>query len=451
MKMPMSKNIDIGILFLIILFLGCFPLFFKPWVHGVDPVGYYSWVRSFVIDGNLDVSNEFNYFGSLHRRLSPTGFTYNEYPVGSAFLWSPFFLFAELFARVSDILGFKVLRDGYGMQYVWMVSLGSILYAFSGLILTYKLCRHFFTITSSVLAVASIWLSSPLVFYMYSHPVMSHANDFFAYSLLLFVWYKTDSKTSHTGAAMRGAAAGLCAFIRQQNAIFIFFLLGEYIIDGIKAYRRGGSLADFRSTFFNIAVFSASWWLVFSPQMIVWKVVYGQWLVWNPYVETVNLKFDWLNPHLTEVLFSTDRGLFVWSPILLLSSFGLLLFTQKNARFSLLIIVNLCIQIYVVSSWPCWNGAVSFGPRLFINMLPGFMLGYAAFVDGILKNKPTVLKWLKVLCIIFVVWNVVLIARYALGDVPRSGVVPIDTLILGQFTAIPRYFERIIQIIVTRS
>jgi hypothetical protein len=41
--------------------------------------------------------------------------------------------------------------------------------------------------------------------------------------------------------------------------------------------------------------------------------------------------------------------------------------------------------------------------------------------------------------------------RYALEDIPRSGAIPIEKLILGQFTALPRYLERIIQILLTRS
>jgi TRAP-type mannitol/chloroaromatic compound transport system permease small subunit len=79
------------------------------------------------------------------------------------------------------------------------------------------------------------------------------------------------------------------------------------------------------------------------------------------------------------------------------------------------------------------------------------MLGYAALVDTILKNKPKMLKWLIILCITFVVWNVILIVRYVLEDVPRSGAVPMDRIIVGQFTAIPRYLGRIIQIIITRN
>jgi hypothetical protein len=34
-------------------------LLFKPWVHGTDPAGYFSWLRSAVVDGDLDTTTEF--------------------------------------------------------------------------------------------------------------------------------------------------------------------------------------------------------------------------------------------------------------------------------------------------------------------------------------------------------------------------------------------------------
>jgi hypothetical protein len=221
MKIGLLKGIDRGTIILTIIFLLCFPFFFMPWVHGIDPVGYYSWIRSMIIDMNLDISNEFNHFGTIQRGFSPTGYAYNEYPIGSALLWLPFFLLAHFVTRIVGMSGFHVVLDGYGAQYIWAVSLGSVLYAFVGIVLIYRLCRQFFSTASSALAVASVWLSSPLLFYMYCHPIMSHANDFFAYSLFLFVWYKTSLLNINKAAVMRGASAGLCALIRQQT-LFLF-------------------------------------------------------------------------------------------------------------------------------------------------------------------------------------------------------------------------------------
>jgi len=95
MKSQLAR-LDKGILILIIIFLVAFLVLFKPWIHGFDTVAYYSWLRSAVIDGNLQMSDEFTHYGyGAERGTAPTGYTYNEWAVGSAVLWSPFFLAAH--------------------------------------------------------------------------------------------------------------------------------------------------------------------------------------------------------------------------------------------------------------------------------------------------------------------------------------------------------------------
>jgi hypothetical protein len=78
----------------------------------------------------------------------------------------------------------------------------------------------------------------------------------------------------------------------SANAVLVFFLVGEYVIEGIRAYRRGAGLAAFRTSFNNLIFFSLTWWVIFLPQLIVWRVVFGRWFVWNPYGEAVNVGFD---------------------------------------------------------------------------------------------------------------------------------------------------------------
>ena len=57
-------NIFPEIKIILIIFVLCFLAFFRPHLKVADQVGYYSWVRSFVIDRDLDIQNEFEHFGS---------------------------------------------------------------------------------------------------------------------------------------------------------------------------------------------------------------------------------------------------------------------------------------------------------------------------------------------------------------------------------------------------
>jgi hypothetical protein len=440
---------DRGLLVLLAVFLMLFPFLFKPWIHGFDTVAYYSWLRTVAIDRNLDVGDEFSHFGyGLERGRTPTGYTYNEWAVGSAILWSPFFLLAHVLVTLADRLGFPVAADGYGAPYIWAVSLGSAIYAFIGIILTYRLCCALFSPSVSVLATLAVWLSSPLVFYMYSHPIMSHANDTFAYALYLYTWFQTREDRSFRGALLRGATAGLCALVRQINAMFVCFPLAEFLVNGIRSWQRSHSFRECSQAAVNVATFSLAWWVVYLPQVIVWRVVFGRWIELNPYASSANIGFDWLHPHFLEVLFSTNRGLFVWSPLLLFAAIGWGFLWQHERRLSSLISTNFVLQLSLIATWEVWNAGASFGQRFFTNAMPAFSLGLAALIASVQKRVS--LRWLIIGCAFFIVWNGLLIMRYALEDIPRAGSVPLKWLLWGQFTVLPRYWLRIVEVLLRR-
>jgi len=440
---------DKGLLVLITAFLILFPFLFRPWIHGFDTVAYYSWLRTVVIDRDLDVGDEFSYFGyGSERGRTPTGYTYNEWAVGSAVLWSPFFLSAHLLVTLANRLGVPVAADGYGAPYIWAVSLGSAIYAFIGIILTYRLCCTLFSPSVSVLATLAVWLSSPLVFYMYSHPIMSHANDTFAYALYLYTWFKTRERHSLRDALLRGAVAGLCALVRQINAVFVFFPLAEFLFNGIRSWQRSRSIRECGQTAIYAVAFSLAWWVIYLPQVIVWRIVFGHWIEINPYASSAGIGFDWLHPHFFEVLFSTNRGLFVWSPLLLLAAIGWGFLWKRERRLSSLISINFVLQLSVIATWEVWNAGASFGQRFFTNVMPAFSLGLAALIASAQKRISS--RWVIIGCAFFILWNGLLIMRYALEDVPRAGPVPLERLLWGQFTVLPRYWLRIIEVLLRR-
>lgn len=439
-----------GALVLGLLWILGFPLLFKPWIHGFDTVAYYSWLRSAVIDGDLNVGDEFVHYGyGTERGLTVTGYTYNEWAVGSAVLWSPFFLAAHGGMLVAQALGAPVVPDGYAAPYIWAISLGSALYAGLALLWTYRLCAELFSPRTGLLATVTLWLASPLVFYMYSHPAMSHANDAFAFALLLFVWQRTRQRQTWSAPVWRGLAAGLCALVRQQNAVWVLVLLGELAVEAVQAWRTDRSSAVIKTAVGQAALFSLAWWVAYFPQLVVWKVVFGRWIVLNPYAGGAGIGFDWLHPHLLKVLFSTNRGLFVWSPVLLPALLGWGLLGKSERRLGWVLAASFGVQLYMVSAWGAWSGAAAFGQRFFTNLVPAFTVGAAALLDRLQRRVP--FSWLVGLCGLAVGWNGLLLVRYALEDVPRMGSVPWGQLIGGQFTALPRLLGRVWKILLYRT
>ncbi|MBU0703847.1 MAG: glycosyltransferase family 39 protein [Chloroflexi bacterium] len=445
------KRTDRGVLVLGIIFLIAFPVLFKPWIHGADTIGYYSWLHSLVIDSNLQTSDEFEHYGmGWLNSYADTGLRDNPGAVGSAVLWTPWFLAAHGFTLLGRALGLPWIADGYGQQYILAVSLGSTVYAFAALLIAYRLTRDFFVSPAAVLAVAAVWLSSPLVFYMYSHPLMTHTNDAFAYALFLFTWHRTREHRNAAQYGLLGLTAALCALVRNQNAVLVLFPLLEIVFSTARAGRRGEGWKQAASEgLLKGGFFSVAWWLAFLPQLLVWHAVFGTWLTGNPYAHSGGGTFDFFRPHILGVLFSTNHGLFVWTPLMLPAVLGWFPLWRRDRRLTSLLVINFALQLYVIGSWSSWNGSAAFGQRFFTNMVPAFALGLAALLN--MLNQRVRFRWLAAACALFVVWNGLLIVRYVVGDVPHLGPVPLYELIVGQFTVIPRHLSRIVRILITRE
>ncbi len=408
---------------LLILWAAVMLVLFRPQLHGFDTVAYYAWLRSAVIRGTLDVTETFAHYGYLGERgLSPTGYRLNEWPVGPAVLWLPFFLAGHLTALAANLVGLAVPAGGFSPPYLVLTALGSSVYGLAGLFLLRRLMLMVGDPNPAFWAVLGIWLASPLVFYMSAHPFMAHAPDFFVNALFLWLWVRTRDSAWPWRLGL-GLVGGLAVSVRYQNATLLLWPALEDIVRVRQGHRDGLP---------RLGALGLGALVGFSPQLIVWRVVFGEWVVLNPYGLTGAGSFDLRSPHFLDVLFATDRGLFPWMP---LSAFGVLgLFgglIRRHPALARLVGAQFLSQVYLVGSWSSWSGGAAFGPRLLVGLLPGLGLGLAALYDEWARRRAVAPASLT---LGFAAFNLVLLARYGLGDIPRAGPVPLKHLWLGQFT-----------------
>jgi hypothetical protein len=93
-----------------------------------------------------------------------------------------------------------------------------------------------------------------------------------------------------------------------------------------------------------------------------------------------DLGFNFGSPHLMQVLFSVQKGLFFWCPVLLTSGAGFVWLARSNhsARaFVLPSLLFLLVDAYIIASWWDWQFGASFGHRGFVDTLPIFAIGMA--------------------------------------------------------------------------
>jgi len=442
---------------LIILVILLFPLLFRPRIYGFDPVGYFSWVRSVIIDGDLNTTNEYLAYGNEDvTGPTKTGYNHNPYAIGAPLLWSPFFLLAHGIETGHATITNAQPPTGYETIYVVFVSIGSVLYGFAGVIILYHLAQGYSDEHVARWATLGGWLATPLVFYMYSHPTMSHAVDAFANTLVVLAWINARSLTSKRWFLL-GAATGLAMLVRTQNFLLIIIPAFELIYrlwQSIRTQRTASASStknnqlSTKQILLSATSYGLGGLVTFWPQLLTWRIVYGQWIVANPYAY-YDQHFTWGRLWIMPILFSTNRGLFTWSPILIFAVLGLIPLFRRNKRLTIFLGCSLMSQVSLVSMWTMPSGALAFGARLLINNMPAYILGLAAFSEWI-KGRGVTKRAMTLGVSAFIVWNFLLIAQYATETIPRSGEFPISDMIIGQFRVLPTQFNRIVQAVLTR-
>jgi hypothetical protein len=109
---------------------------------------------------------------------------------------------------------------------------------------------------------------------------------------------------------------------------------------------------------------------ILSIQAIIYKISTGHFLVDSYGAE----KFNFLHPHMIDILFSYKKGLFLYSPILLLAlTGGYFLWTRCKFEFYTLFSF-LLILTYLLSSWWNWWYGGSFSSRVYLEYIPFFSI-----------------------------------------------------------------------------
>jgi len=191
------------------------------WVVGSTVWGdgrfYYAYVRSLVIDGNLNFTNEMKHWGES-MVLTKTGMVANKYALGPAIFWLPGFLIAHLIVR----------GDGYSQFYQLVVGLSSVFWGILGLWFCWRTACFYFSEKNALLATFSIWLATNLFFYTAVDPINSHAVSFFVASVVACLALGKNLGQSGKLGILR-VAIGVLGMIRPQDLIFTL-PIGVYLL-----------------------------------------------------------------------------------------------------------------------------------------------------------------------------------------------------------------------------
>jgi len=120
----------------------------------------------------------------------------------------------------------------------------------------------------------------------------------------------------------------------------------------------------------------------------------------------------WTQPEILAVLFSTRRGLFLWTPALLLAAIGLGFLVRRDRLLGAGAIVVLLLSLYVNSAARDWWAGEAFGARRFVGETVFFALGFAALGSALAGRMR--IGWLRAGALALILYNGLFLVQYQL-------------------------------------
>jgi hypothetical protein len=359
-------------------YLSAIGLFPKPGGRVVfgDATHHFVQLRSAVFDRDLDFKNEYlTLYGLQHEvpgtefifsDLTPTGRVRNYMPVGPALLWAPLYLLIAGSQWLLSLAGLAPAPDGFGRVLQMTPGATGVVAATLATWLSWRLARRWTDPMSAAVGALAVWLGSSAIYYTLASPSYSHTASMFATSAFALHWLTPTREWSIGRAAVSGALAGLASLMRWQDVLLLAVPAWETLRSPLPWSRRalawGATLL--------------AWAVVFSPQMAVWQSLYGSWLA----MPQGPAFLQWSSPHLFDVLFSDNHGLFTWTPLVVLSLIGLATFAATHRQFAWPIAWIVLTAWYVNAAVADWWAGEAFGARRFLSLFPWFVLGLATWI-----------------------------------------------------------------------
>jgi len=442
-------------MFLVLVFIISLPAVTVRF-YAADEIEYFAYLRSMWFDGDLSFDNEYRHFydhgiarGWRFKETfldgeTATGLRINFAPVGSAILWSPFYIVADAGVRTARAAGVDVAADGYSTPYIASVVYASAFYGFVAIALSaYAATRVVGAANAATISALAVWIGTPLLFYMYLAPGFSHACSAFAVAAFFVLWLQVRREWPLIGVVALGAMAALMGMVREQD---LFIAAGPAIDFLLWAWRRvrAGTLAA-PAILTRAVVGTATVAMCFLPQLLSYVILYGR----PAPSATVQGKMTWTAPHILQVLASPANGLFFWTPIAVPAFVGLFwlairrqtdedgadIAPGERAWIGVMCLTMVLTQIYVGGALDTWAGAGSFGQRRLVGLTIFLVIGLTALLVAL--PKPPARYAIYPVLVVAVWWNLGLMAQFGIRLMDRQHLDPPRNA-YHNFVTIPR-------------
>lgn len=324
-----------------------------------DAKGYYSYLTSLFL--RHDLGHEPPAWEYVHG--TPSG-TLNKYFCGTSIGMAPWFALGHACALLDP----DAPRNGYSAYEMKAIVIGGWVYLLLGLLALRALLRGL-GVRDAVVAwtILALGLGTTLAQYAGIQPGWSHIHSFCAISAFLLVVHRLATGGTVWWSVAAAALLGLIVLIRPVNGLV---LLAVPIVTGMDVLPMLARLLERWGVTLCAIVAGAA---VVAIQPVLWHAQTGHWFEWG----YRNEGFYWDRPMVSEVLFGIRRGLFVWTPVLLLPLIGAVLLWRRDRVRSAFAVLYWATNTYVIGCWWIWYYGSGFGSRVFIDHFPVLVIPMA--------------------------------------------------------------------------
>lgn len=320
-----------------------------------------------------------------------------KYSAGMSLQYLPFFAIAHSVATFS---GYPA--DGFSRPYQMAISFGSLLMAFLGLFYLRKSLLRYFSDTATALTLVLIVAATNYLNYSAIDNAMTHNWLFTLYALLIWQSIRFYERPASWRAWCIGATVGLMALTRPTEIIAILIPL-LWGLEGSNPLpeRLQFFLSNRRGLkFLLLAGLGVA--ILGSIQLIYWKYVAGEWLVYS----YQDQGFSWLRPHLWQGFFSGKGGWLIYSPTMILSLVGFIALWRKQRPLFPAIAIFTCLFIYITFAWDIWWYGGSLGQRAMVQSYAVLAFPMAALIQSAWKQRALKIGIITfgLVCIYYNVW-----------------------------------------------
>lgn len=317
----------------------------KHAIYG-DGNGYYTYTQALFYDKSLNFTKVYNFLEHFQGRTGEFSRlfwdkSFNPYSIGTGIIWLPSLFLTNSFSSNR----FDLVNElGPGLT--------GIVCMIAGLYFIEKYLLKYFSKNTVFWTILILFFGSNVLYYTAFEPALSHQPAFLIISILLYL--SSDSKRANL--FLVGVLSGLLLSVRLGDAVFL--------IPIFYAFRKRGSAL----LYIPLGAF-----LAYTPQLLNQKMQFNN-FVNNPYLSGQNGGWQINLLNIFKVLFSYKKGLFVWTPVFALATYGLI----GNKKYTFL--VSLAGGLLSASFWPGGLSA-GFGIRLMFSGIPYFAVGIAHVVN----------------------------------------------------------------------